>query len=115
MHVVVNVDRVTPYQVVYDGIVDAANADTPIYASQVYARLAARPDVMRDIQEMPLSQLYELDLLFCNQGGAFLMEDYNRPKEGTCIRIDGVWHQVNKTAIFTFDATPLEHTGENCV
>lgn len=105
----------TPYDIVYDEIIQAAYTTPPLHAEEVYDLLMGKPEVIKSVQALSLSEMYDLDMLFFNQGGRFLMDVHQRPYETSFVRVNGIVLRVIKTALFTFDAEPINASNDDFV
>lgn len=118
MHVMVDLDSVyekQPFRLIYDEILAAAQVKPVLHAEDVYVHLASKPDVMQAVAHLTPQELYELDILFFNQGGRFLMQDFQRPYETSLLPMQGHVWRVVRTALFTFEAEAVDPYGHEFV
>ena len=115
MDFVLDVKHKSHFDILFDFILTLAYSYPVLYAEQIYEKLQQSDELMELVDEMSQKELNKLDIIFFKQGGQFLMDDYNRPIQCSRVCIDGVWHYVKKTALFTFDAEPEDWFGEQYV
>lgn len=115
MDFVLDVKHKSHFDILFEFIVTLAYSNPVLYAEQIYEKLQQSDDLMELVDEMSRKELHKLDIIFFQQGGEFLMNDYNRPTQCSRVWIDGAWYYVTKTALFTFHAEPEDWFGEQYV
>ena len=107
--------RCHPYNLIFDEIMAVADMMPPLYAEDVYAWLVTREEVVEAMNQLTPKQMYELDILFFKQGGPFLMDAFDRPYVTSLFTMQGQVWRVTQTALFTFQAEPVDAYGHEFV
>lgn len=104
-----------PYNLIFDEILAIADNTPPLHAEDVYAWLTSKQELVEAINQLTPGQMYELDILFFKQGGPFLMHAFDRPYVTSLFTMEGQVWRVTQTALFTFQAEPVDAYGHEFV